>query len=631
MAAVVIITGGGGFLGQCLASSLLETGRVKGETGFFPIEKLVLADIAFPPTLQPTIEASPLVVKLQGDVSDPSYCDTLFDQIRMPAPLNKEGILIQHVSIFHLGAVMSGDGERDFDLCMRVNLHGFLNMIEGARQHIFSALGFAPKFIFASAGATIGSGAPTDYITGADTISDATRATPHTTYGATKACCELLLTDYARRGFVDARGLRLPTIVVRAGAPNAATTSCFSGVIREPLAGVDVVLPIAKDVPHAVTGMRAAIAAMRTLHDATHEQIETVLGFDRTVFLPAVALSLGDLEEALIKVTTPESHAKLGKISYKVDAHLSAVVGSFPTKIDAYRALKLGVPAAPDAETLVREYMADFGTAVAAGIEIVPAKSSDFMFPVTDNSVAVVTGGGSGIGRAVAERLSQGGWTVVLAGRSMSTLKETKELLGDGECLCVQTDVTVEKEVEDLFRLVDSKYGRVDLLFNNAGVNSAPAMVETVLFSDFERVLKTNVSGPFLCARTAMSMMARRGGGRIINNGSISAHVPRPGSACYTTSKHALLGLTKCIALDGRALNVACGQIDFGNVVSEMSRATNKVDTGALQANGTYMVEPSMSLKDAAETFWAMANLPLEVNILQMTVMASAMPFVGRG
>jgi NAD(P)-dependent dehydrogenase (short-subunit alcohol dehydrogenase family) len=631
MAAVVIITGGGGFLGQCLASSLLETGRVKGETGFFPIEKLVLADIAFPPTLQPAIEASPLVVKLQGDVSDPSYCDTLFDQIRMPAPLNKEGILIQHVSIFHLGAVMSGDGERDFDLCMRVNLHGFLNMIEGARQHIFSALGFAPKFIFASAGATIGSGAPTDYITGADTISDATRATPHTTYGATKACCELLLTDYARRGFVDARGLRLPTIVVRAGAPNAATTSCFSGVIREPLAGVDVVLPIAKDVPHAVTGMRAAIAAMRTLHDATHEQIETVLGFDRTVFLPAVALSLGDLEEALIKVTTPESHAKLGKISYKDDAHLSAVVGSFPTKIDAYRALKLGVPAAPDAETLVREYMADFGTAVAAGIEIVPAKSSDFMFPVTDNSVAVVTGGGSGIGRAVAERLSQGGWTVVLAGRSMSTLKETKELLGDGECLCVQTDVTVEKEVEDLFRLVDSKYGRVDLLFNNAGVNSAPAMVETVLFSDFERVLKTNVSGPFLCARTAMSMMARRGGGRIINNGSISAHVPRPGSACYTTSKHALLGLTKCIALDGRALNVACGQIDFGNVVSEMSRATNKVDTGALQANGTYMVEPSMSLKDAADTFWAMANLPLEVNILQMTVMASAMPFVGRG
>jgi NAD(P)-dependent dehydrogenase (short-subunit alcohol dehydrogenase family) len=435
---------------------------------------------------------------------------------------------------------------------------------------------------------------------------------------------------------VDARGLRLPTIVVRAGAPNAATTSCFSGVIREPLAGVNVVVPIRKHVPHAVTGMRAAIAAMLILHDVKQEQIETVLGFDRTVFLPAVALSLGDLEEALLKVTTPESHAKLGKISYEVDEHLSAVVGSFPTKIDASRAMKLGVPAAPDAETLVREYMTDFGTAVADGIEIVSAESNEVLLPVTSISVAaakvaVVTGGGSGIGRAVAERLSKGGWTLVLVGRRMSTLLETKELLGDVECLCVQTDVTVEKEVEDLFRVVELRYDRVDLLFNNAGVNSAAASVENVSFSDFERVLKTNVSGPFLCARAAMKLMAKGGGGRIINNGSISAHVPRPGSACYTTSKHALLGLTKCIALDGRAINVACGQIDFGNVVSEMSRATNKVDTGALQANGTYVVEPSMSLKDAAETFWTMANLPLEVNILQMTVMASAMPFVGRG
>lgn len=637
MAAVVIITGGGGFLGQCLASSLLKTGMIKGETGTFPIQKLVLADIAFPPTLQPTIEASPLVVKLQGDVSDPRYCDKLFDQANATAKSNEDGIIIKHVSIFHLGAVMSGDGERDFDLCMRVNLHGFLNMIEGARQHVYSALGFAPKFIFASAGATIGSGAPTDYITGADTISDATRATPHTTYGATKACCELLLTDYARRGFVDARGLRLPTIVVRAGAPNAATTSCFSGVIREPLSGVDVVLPIAKDVPHAVTGMRAAIAAMRILHDAEHDQIETILGFDRTVFLPAVALSLGDLEEALIKVTTPESHARLGKISYKVDEHLSAVVGSFPTKVDASRAMKLGVPAAPDAETLVREYMADFGTALAAGIEIVSAES-EAQLPLTSKSVAVavakvavVTGGGSGIGRAVAERLSKGGWTVVLAGRKMSTLKETKDLLGVSECLCFQTDVAVEKEVYNLFRKVESRYGRVDLLFNNAGVNSAAVSVENVTFSDFERVLKTNVCGPFLCARAAMKLMAKGGGGRIINNGSISAHVPRPGSAAYTTSKHALLGLTKVIALDGRAINVACGQIDFGNVVSELSLATNKVDTGALQANGTHMVEPTMSLKDAAETFWTMANLPLEVNVLQMTVMASAMPFVGRG
>ena len=631
--AVVIVTGGGGFLGQCVAMCLLEKGTIRTETSTdnatentveteVPISKLILADVYFS-SLQPSIEqasATGLVKKIQGDVSDPSYCDKLFAETESAT----------HVSIFHLGAVMSGDGERDFDLCMRVNLHGVLNMLEGARRHVFQKLGFQAKFVFTSAGATIGSGASTDYITKEDTISDASRATPHTTYGATKACCELLLSDYARRGFVDARGIRLPTIVVRAGAPNAATTGCYSGVVRETLSGVDVELPIAKNVPHAVTGKRAAVSAMLILHDAKRAQIDEILGFDRTVFLPAVALSLGDFEEAIFKVITPETQRKLGKITYKVDEHLSAVVGSFPTKIDAARAMKLGVPAAPNAEILVREYIADFSTAVADGIEIVPETLSSIV-RVEAEKVAVVTGGGSGIGRAVAERLSRGGWTVVLAGRRMTALQETQALLGDNECLCVQTDVSVEDDVERLFSKTEAKYGRVDLLFNNAGVNSSAASLEKVTFADFERVLRTNVGGPFLCARAAMNIMAKCGGGRIINNGSISAHVPRPGSTCYTTSKHALLGLTKCIALDGRAINVACGQIDFGNVISEMSLNTNKAGTGAMQANGATMVEPSMSLKDAAETFWAMANLPLEANILQMTVMASAMPFVGRG
>lgn len=628
--AVVIITGGGGFLGQCLATALLESGKIHADStgsndsvgGYeVPISKLILADIYFS-TLQPAIDqAGSIVKKIQGDVSDPSYCDALLAETESAT----------HVSIFHLGAVMSGDGERDFDLCMRVNLYGVLNMLEAARRHVYVKLGFPAKFIFSSAGATIGSGADTDYITKEDTISDASRATPHTTYGATKACCELLLSDYARRGFVDARGIRLPTIVVRAGAPNAATTGCFSGVVREPLSGMDVELPIARNVPHAVTGKRAAISAMILLHDIPSRKIQEVLGFDRTVFLPAVALSLGDLEEAMYKVITPESRSKLGKITYKVDEHLSAVVGSFPTRIDAARAMKLGIPAAPDAETLVREYMADFQTAVADEIEIVSEPQSATIAVATEN-VAVVTGGGSGIGRAVAERLSREGWILVLAGRRMDVLKETQALLGEGMCECVQADVSVESDVERLFSIVEAKYGRVDLLFNNAGINSASAAsVENVAFADFERVLRTNVCGPFLCARAAMKIMAKCGGGRIINNGSLSAHVPRPGSACYSTSKHAVTGLTKCIALDGRAINVVCGQIDFGNVVSELSLKTNKAGTGAMQPNGTNMVEPSMSLKDAAEMVWAMANLPLEANVLQMTVMASGMPFVGRG
>jgi NAD(P)-dependent dehydrogenase (short-subunit alcohol dehydrogenase family) len=622
MVAVVIITGGGGFLGQCVASALLETGTIGTEQGDVPITKLVLADIAFPLTLQSTIEQSDIVKKCRGDVSDLAFVNSLY----------AETADAKNVSIFHLGAVMSGDGERDFDLCMRVNLHGFMNMIEGGRTHVFQKLGFAPKFIFASAGATIGSGAPTDYITKEDTISDATRATPHTTYGATKACCELLLADYGRRGFVDGRGIRLPTIVIRAGSPNAATTSCFSSVIREPLAGKEAILPIAENVPHAVTGKRSAISAMLTLHDCKLSVIESVLGFDRTVFIPAVALSLGDLQAALLKVVTAESRSKLGAIKYEADQFLSDVVGSFPTKIDAKRAIALGIPSAPDAETLIRDYAEDFPAAIAPGIELSPPEATDVSTAACSSQVAVVTGGGSGIGRAVAMRLSKGGWAVVLAGRRMTKLQETSELLGaDAQFLCVQTDVTVPQDVDNLFAATATKFGRADLLFNNAGVNSTSTSVENVEIADFERVLKTNVTGPFLCARAAMRLMAKHGGGRIINNGSISAQTPRPGSACYTTSKHALLGLTKCIALDGRASNVACGQIDFGNIVSELSRATNDESKGAAQPNGTFLVEPSMSITDAAETVWSMANLPLEANVLQMTLMATHMPFVGRG
>jgi NAD(P)-dependent dehydrogenase (short-subunit alcohol dehydrogenase family) len=444
---------------------------------------------------------------------------------------------------------------------------------------------------------------------------------------------------------VDGRGVRLPTIVVRAGTPNAATTSCFSGVIREPLAGVDAAMPIARNVPHAVTGARSAVTAMLTLHDAKLSQIQEVLGYDRTVFLPAVALSLGDLQDALLTVVVDESKSKLGNISYdNVDETLSSIVASFPTKIDADRALKLGIPPAPDAETLVRDYIKDFPTAVADGIQIIPPTTEDDDDDTNntnkaekkaafDNKVVVITGGGSGIGRAIAERLSCGGWVVVLAGRRMAKLRETQELLQlqGRDSLCVQADVSVEKDVERLFQMAETKYGRVDLLFNNAGVNCPAMGFENVSFDDFERVLKTNVCGPFLCARAAMRLMSKTGGGRIINNGSISAHTPRPGSACYTASKHAVLGLTKCIALDGRSINVACGQIDFGNVVSELSLETNKAGVGAMQPNGTTLIEPSMSLTDAAETFWAMANLPLTANILQMTVMASGMPFVGRG
>jgi NAD(P)-dependent dehydrogenase (short-subunit alcohol dehydrogenase family) len=642
----VIITGGGGFLGQCVASALLEQRREE------IISKLILVDVAFPETLQPTLQqaVSSKVTKITGSIADKQFCNNLLLNSDITTADNHQ------LSIFHLGAVMSGDGERDFDLCMNVNLFGCINMLEAARNYYNNKKNNknAVKFIFCSAGATIGSGAPTDYIGKQDTIRDSSRATPHTTYGMTKACCELLLADYSRREFgVDARGIRLPTIIVRAGSPNAATTSCFSSVIREPLAGVEANLPIARDVLHAVTGKRAAVDAMLMLHDIDKAVIDDTLGFDRTVFLPATALSLGDLQDALLKVVSPSSHSKLGTIRYEVDQRLSDVVGSFPTKIDASRAIALGIPVAPNAETLVREYIEDFPSAIAQGIEIVPTKYSTdtsshsqpsavsatiLDAPQQQRKVAVITGAGSGIGRAVSIRLAENGWIVVLAGRRISTLEETVSLITEKNsknaecCTCVPTDVSSPNDVDELFRIVEEKYGKVDLLFNNAGINCAFASVQDTPVADFERILQTNVMGPFLCARAAMKLMAKRGGGgRIINNGSLSAQVPRPDSVPYTTAKHAILGLTKCIALDGRAINVACGQIDFGNVVSELSTATNKAGRGALQPNGTYLQEPSMDMKDAVDTFMAMANLPLEANVLQCTVMATKMPFVGRG
>ena len=608
-----------------------------------------------------------------------------------------------------MGGVMSGDGERDFDLCLRVNLYGTLALLERTRQltqqyyHHYHhtdtnddsadnnnkndnndqspptpvyQLTALPKFIFCSAGAIIGAGSPTDYIQCDDVISDQCRSTPHSTYGMTKSCCELLLSDYTRRNFCDGRAVRLPTIVVRAGLPNAATTSCYSSIIREPLAGRDLVaIPISHDVTHAVTSTRAAIRAILQLYTVPKDRVDAVCGYDRTIFIPATSVTLHELYTTLLqKVIHVDSHPLLGHIDYSVESNISNMVASFPHQINPARATQLDISPSPSIETMIREYIEDFPSALVPNLQIVPpAMINESITPSRTTTtttihtpimigatlpkrIAIITGAGSGIGRAVAQRLVQSQkWMVILTGRTISTLRETQQLCGaDGEttitqpqsdkhpqplsiqnhCLCIPTDVTIEADVIRLFDMVKEQFGRVDLLFNNAGVNSTAASIEQVTLPDFERVLATNVTGPFLCAREATKIMSQQDppGGRIINNGSLSSQVPRPHSTTYTTSKHALSGLTKCIALDGRKYNVACGQVDFGNIVTELSLNTNRPNVGALQANGsTTLVEPSMNVQDAAETIYTMANLPLDANILQMTVMATTMPFVGRG
>lgn len=244
---------------------------------------------------------------------------------------------------------------------------------------------------------------------------------------------------------------------------------------------------------------------------------------------------------------------------------------------------------------------------------------------------AVVTGAGSGIGRAVAVALAEAGWSVTLAGRRAAPLEETAGLTGDDSSAAVVcTDVTDPDSVTALFRAVRERHGRIDLLFNNAGSFGPSRPLEELAFEEWQSVVAVNLTGAFLCAQAAFRMMKEQDprGGRIINNGSISAHVPRPHSVAYTSTKHAVTGLTKSLSLDGRAYGIACGQIDIGNAATEM---TARMRTGTLQADGSLAAEPVMDAADVARTVRHMAALPLAANVQFATVMATAMPYVGRG
>ena len=250
---------------------------------------------------------------------------------------------------------------------------------------------------------------------------------------------------------------------------------------------------------------------------------------------------------------------------------------------------------------------------------------------MTERKVAIVTGAGSGIGRAVSRALSAEGWTLVLAGRRADALDETAASFSPGaEHLSQSTDVSDEASVDALFDKTVDAFDRVDLLFNNAGINVPAVPLDELAVADLKRIIDTNLLGMFLCARAAMRVMKSQDpkGGRIINNGSVSAYAPRLYSAPYTATKHAITGLTKSITLEGRPANIACGQIDIGNVVSDMS---SYMETGALQANGTRAPEPRIDAAHIARTIVHMAALPLEANIPFVTVMATTMPLYGRG
>ncbi|RIK97463.1 MAG: 3-oxoacyl-ACP reductase [Burkholderiales bacterium] len=248
------------------------------------------------------------------------------------------------------------------------------------------------------------------------------------------------------------------------------------------------------------------------------------------------------------------------------------------------------------------------------------------------NRNAIVTGAGSGIGKACVLALLQAGWNVALAGRRAHLLDDAIREAGDapGRAIAVPTDVTDERSVRALFERTVSEFGRLDLLFNNAGVGAPPLSIDEVTLDQWRAVVDVNLTGMFLCAREAFRVMKTQSprGGRIVNNGSISAHAPRPKSVAYTATKHAVTGLTKQISLDGRAHDIACGQIDIGNAATELARMMSQ---GVQQASGAIAAEPSMDVRDVASTLVHMASLPPEANVQFVTVMATKMPFIGRG
>ena len=252
--------------------------------------------------------------------------------------------------------------------------------------------------------------------------------------------------------------------------------------------------------------------------------------------------------------------------------------------------------------------------------------------PNQSDRIAVVTGAGTGVGRAAALGLLQAGFHVVLAGRRQGPLDEVAELGAstDRRSLVVPADVADPASVERLFKRTQETFGRVDLLFNNAGVFGTSAPIEELSVDQWNTVVGVNLTGAFLCTREAVRLMKaqRPRGGRIINNGSISAHTPRPNSAPYTATKHAITGLTKSTSLDGRPFDIACGQIDIGNAETEM---TAGISRGVIQADGEVAAEPTMDVEHVAEAVVYMAGLPLDANVLTMTVLATKMPFVGRG
>ncbi|WP_340117205.1 D-erythronate dehydrogenase [Pelagibius sp. 7325] len=327
----VVITGGCGFIGQCLGRALLQRGKLTGPDGSAaPVDSLLLFDVAAP--AQRPGWADDRVTLRDGDISDPAVVRDLIDR--------------DDISVFHLASVVSGGGEKDFDLAMRVNLTGGLNVFEALRARGKTANGL-PRLVFASSIAVFGGPAMTP------AVGDYTKQTPQTTYGATKAICELLINDYSRKGFFDGRSARLPTVIIRPGKPNAAASSFVSGLFREPLNGETCRIPVREDTVMPLIGYRTVVEDIIGLHELD----AAVLGPDRAVSLPSLNVTVRELIDALQRVAHDR---KLGDIVFEPDPFIQRICDGWPQDAAFERAVRLGLPKDAGLDTIVENYIEDF-------------------------------------------------------------------------------------------------------------------------------------------------------------------------------------------------------------------------------------------------------------------------------